>query len=61
MPQVAGKGQNHLKVTKSHEEEVTKTLVVNLLEEERVEEIARLMSGDNINQAALENAKALMS
>lgn len=61
LPQVAGKGQNHLKVTKSHEEEVTKTLVVNLLEEERVEEIARLMSGDNINQAALENAKALMS
>lgn len=61
LPQVAGKGQNHLKVTKSHETEITTTEVINLSQKERIEEIARLMSGDNINKAAIENAKALMN
>ena len=61
LPQVAGKGQNHLKVTKSHDSDITTTQVLKLSEKERVEEIARLMSGDNINKAALENAKALMN
>ena len=61
LPQVAGKGQNHLKVTKSHDSDITTTQVLKLSEKERIEEIARLMSGDNINKAALENAKALMN
>jgi DNA repair protein RecN (Recombination protein N) len=61
LPQVAGKGQNHLKVTKSHETDITTTEVINLSQKERIEEIARLMSGDNINKAAIENAKALMN
>lgn len=61
LPQVAGKGQNHLKVSKSHETEITTTEVLKLSNQERIEEIARLMSGDNINKAALENAKALMN
>ena len=61
LPQVAGKGQNHLKVSKSHETEITTTEVLKLSKQERIEEIARLMSGDNINKAALENAKALMN
>ena len=61
LPQVAGKGENHLKVSKSHESDITTTEVLTLTYNERIEEIARLMSGDNINQAALENAKALMN
>ena len=61
LPQVAGKGENHLKVSKSHEFDITTTEVLTLSFNERIEEIARLMSGDNINQAALENAKALMN
>jgi len=61
LPQVASKGQNHLKVSKSHETDITTTAVFKLTEKERVEEVARLMSGDNINEAALENAKALMN
>lgn len=61
LPQVAGKGQNHWKVQKSHEANVTLTEVIVLNDEQRIEEIARLMSGDNINKAALENAKALMN
>jgi DNA repair protein RecN (Recombination protein N) len=61
LPQVAGKGQFHWKVQKSHEGVKTLTEVVVLDENQRIEEIARLMSGDNINNAALENAKALMN
>jgi DNA repair protein RecN (Recombination protein N) len=61
LPQVAGKGQYHWKVQKSHEEDKTLTEVIVLNETERIEEIARLMSGDNINQAALDNARALMN
>jgi DNA repair protein RecN (Recombination protein N) len=61
LPQVASKGQNHWKVQKSHQNEVTTTQVVALNQAQRIEEVARLMSGDNINQAALENAKALMN
>lgn len=61
LPQVAGRGQFHWKVQKSHTDEKTLTKVLILDEKQRVEEIARLMSGDNINKAALENAKALMN
>lgn len=61
LPQVAAQGQNHWKVTKSEEKDQTTTNVIPLNLDERIEEIARLMSGDNINRAALENAKALMN
>ena len=60
LPQVAAKGSHHLKVTKSEKDGRTMSAVHVLSVDERVEETARLMSGDEINQAALENAKALM-
>lgn len=61
LPQVAAKGEEHFKVLKFTEEGNTKTVVKKLDHNERVEEIARLMSGDVINEAAMENAKALMA
>lgn len=61
LPQVAAKGGQHLKVSKSNINGRTKSFVSQLNQEERIEETARLMSGDKINDAALENAKALMS
>lgn len=61
LPQVAGKGMHHWKVQKSSETGHTLTKVVALSQQQRVEEIARLMSGENINEAALENAKTLMN
>lgn len=60
LPQVAAKGGQHLKVLKRIEGDKTKTFVSELNDKERVEETARLMSGDEINEAALDNAKALM-
>lgn len=61
LPQVAAKGKQHFRVSKSTQAGKTQSQVVELSENERVEEIARLMSGDTINEAALENARALMS
>ena len=60
LPQVAAKGGQHLKVLKEVSGGITLSSVIELNETERVEETARLMSGDKINKAALENAKALM-
>ena len=61
LPQVAAKAHNHLKVEKSSNTEMTQTSITELLENQRVEEIARLMSGEQINEAAISNAKALMN
>ena len=61
LPQVAAKGGQHLKVMKSVKEGKTTTFVQELSMTERIEETARLMSGDEINSAALENAQALMN
>ncbi|MFK7784814.1 MAG: DNA repair protein RecN [Crocinitomicaceae bacterium] len=61
LPQVAAKGEQHFRVSKTVVGGKTQSSVVELSAEERVEETARLMSGDVINEAALENARALMS
>lgn len=61
LPQVAAKGKQHFRVSKATSDGKTQSNVVELSDSERVEEIARLMSGDTINEAALENARALMS
>lgn len=61
LPQVAAKGTQHLKVAKKLTDGRTLSSVTELSPEERVEETARLMSGDIINEAALENARALMN
>ncbi len=60
LPQVTAKGSQHFKVTKEVIDGRTKTSVVELSSVERIEEIARLMSGDKITSSAIENAKVLM-
>ncbi len=60
LPQVAAKASHHLKVLKTIDGSRVNSAVVSLTNEERVEEIARLMSGETINDAALENARVLM-
>ena len=61
LPQVAAQAQHHLVVRKTEKNERIETSVVELLGEERVTEIARLMSGEVINDAALLNARNLMN
>jgi DNA repair protein RecN (Recombination protein N) len=61
LPQVASKGEQHLCVSKSIKNGVTTTSVQELTSEERINEVAKLMSGEVVNEAAIENAKALMN
>lgn len=60
LPQVAVKGRAHLLVFKEDLGERTVSQVRMLSEEERIREIARMLSGKEINDAALENARALL-
>lgn len=60
LPQVAAKSTSHLKVEKFEKEGRVLSSLRQLTELEKVEEIARLMSGAAINDAALVNARSLM-
>ncbi len=61
LPQVAATADNHLYVKKAIIEDRTSTAAVILTEEERVEEIARMLSGNQITNAALQAAEELRS
>lgn len=60
LPQVAGKGNAHFKVYKQDDEQDTKTHIVLLEHEERINEIARMLSGSTITKEAINNAKILI-
>ena len=60
-PQVAALGAHHWRVEKRVENNVTLSTVVALSDTERVEEIARMISGDTISDAAREAARSLIS
>ncbi len=59
-PQVAARGGHHWRVEKRQEDEATLSTVTPLEEGDRVDEIARMISGDRITQAAREAARALI-
>ena len=61
LPQVAAKGKTHYKVEKIDFEGKTQTKIRQLSPIDRVNEIAKMLSGERISNAALENAKALMT
>jgi DNA repair protein RecN (Recombination protein N) len=61
LPQVASKGTHHLRVEKSIKQDTTVTNVRSLSDNEREMEIARLMSGEEITDAALVAARQLMN
>ena len=61
LPQVAAKGDNHIYIYKDIVDGRTKTNFKYLENEERVEEIAKMLSGDTISLYALEHAKELIS
>lgn len=60
LPQVAAKGASHFKVYKTDDEQKTNTHVRSLSSEERVREIAGMMSGSSVTEAALDNARMLL-
>ncbi len=60
-PQVAARGAHHWRVAKSARDGMTTSEVVPLQPEDRVEEVARMLSGDKITDAAKEAARVLLS
>jgi DNA repair protein RecN (Recombination protein N) len=60
LPQVASKGKYHFLVYKTDEEKTTVTRMKLLNPQERRVEIAKMLSGEEITSAALENARALL-
>ena len=61
LPQIASMGTHHYKVLKEETEEGTLSHMKELNEQQRIEEIAQMLSGSDISQAALANAKELIN
>lgn len=61
LPQIAAKGSNHLKIYKKDTDQVTGTHLKELDESERIYEIAEMIGGKKISDAALANAKELLN
>ena len=61
LPQIASKGKTHYKVYKEDTEVGTNSHIRQLNQEERIHEIANMLSGATLTEAALNNAKALLN
>jgi DNA repair protein RecN (Recombination protein N) len=60
LPQIASRGTVHYKVFKEDKDNETLSHIVVLNTEERVQEIAHMLSGENLTEAAINNAKELL-
>ena len=60
LPQIAAMGATHYRVSKEERKQGTTSSMVMLSQEERIGEIAQMLSGSNISEAAISNAKALL-
>ena len=60
LPQIAAMGATHYKVFKEDKDDVTVSTMTMLSAEDRVREIAQMLSGSDISEAAINNAKALL-
>ena len=60
LPQIAARGRVHYKVYKKDSDTETNSYIRRLTSEERVEEIAHMLSGAVLTEAALSNARALL-
>lgn len=61
LAQVAAKGDDHYKVTKMEIDGVTRSNIIFLNKDERLQEVAQLLSGSTVTQAAISQAKELMN
>lgn len=61
LPQIAAKGNSHYKVYKEEVNGITTTNLKQLSNEERVKEIAEMLSGKNITESAITHAKELLN
>ena len=60
LPQIAAQGTTHYKVYKEETAHGTSTSMLMLHDEERIREIAQMLSGSDVTSAAIQNAKELL-
>ena len=60
LPQIAALGQQHYRVFKSENDTGTSSHITRLNNDERIREIANMLSGEELTEAAINNAKALL-
>ena len=60
LPQIAAMGSHHYKVSKEETDEGTMSRMTELSQQERIQEIAQMLSGSDVSEAALANAKELL-
>src|SRR5665647_468701 len=60
LPQIAAKGKHHYKVFKFDQDDQTFTSIRKLNDQERIEEIAEMLSGENYSQTSIAAAKELL-
>lgn len=60
LPQIAAMGTTHYRVSKRETQQETTSHMVSLPQKERILEIAQMLSGNDISDAAIENAKSLL-
>ena len=60
LPQIASLGNFHYRVSKIDDSDFSTTIINNLTEENRVQEIARMLSGEEVNSEAIANAKKML-
>jgi len=61
LPQVAAQASHHFRVLKEDSQGFSQTRFLKLEQEQRIEELAKMLSGERISEAAIENAKSLMA
>lgn len=60
LPQIAAMAETHYRVWKTDTNDTTLTHIRELTQKERIDEIANMLSGSNVSQAAINNAKELL-
>ena len=61
LPQIAAAGSTHYKVATQETEQGTVSTMTQLSDEQRITEIAQMLSGSDVSQAAVDNAKSLLA
>ncbi|MGW8310955.1 MAG: DNA repair protein RecN [Thiogranum sp.] len=61
LPQVASQAHNHLKVQKLHRDGATRTGVARLSQQQRIDEIARMLGGRTITESTLKHAEEMLA
>ena len=61
LPQIAALGKTHYKVSKSESKDSTVSNMYELNQDQRVQEVAQMLSGSNVTEAALANARELLN